>query len=259
MALGMAERETTAAPAPVGGHARRRPNAPVGHTSGASTSFSSPITARVTAWHASRSSSSSCRSCVRWFPLCRARRAARRSRPGGRRRADQGGRPVRRVPRRRVHELRRADDRRRDPTALPLQGVGDARPTEDQGVKRPPFTRARRSHHDVGRSPTIAGLAQAAAVDEENVIDALDAAHAYSTRSLDAAAGGRAARGSPALRLRGSRRPVASPRRPRSPRHPRTAHRRFSLLRGDDAVPDRGRARGSRRCTSRGSCGTRST
>ena len=82
------------------------------------------------------------------LPLCRARRAARRSRPGGRRRADQGGRPVRRVARRRVHELRRADDRRRDPTALPRQGVGDARPTEDQGVKRPPLTRARRSHHD---------------------------------------------------------------------------------------------------------------
>ena len=42
----------------------------------------------------------------------------------------------------------------------------------------------------LGRSPTIAELAEAAAVDEEDVIDALDAAHAYSTRSLDAAAGG---------------------------------------------------------------------
>ena len=41
----------------------------------------------------------------------------------------------------------------------------------------------------LGRSPTIGELAEAAAVDEEDVIDALDAAHAYSTRSLDAAPG----------------------------------------------------------------------
>lgn len=41
----------------------------------------------------------------------------------------------------------------------------------------------------LGRSPTIAELAEAASVDEEDVIDALDAAHAFSTRSLDAAAG----------------------------------------------------------------------
>jgi RNA polymerase sigma-B factor len=38
----------------------------------------------------------------------------------------------------------------------------------------------------LGRSPTIAELAEAAAVEEEDVIDALDAARAYSTRSLDA-------------------------------------------------------------------------
>ncbi len=41
----------------------------------------------------------------------------------------------------------------------------------------------------LGRSPTIAELAAAAGVDEEDVIDALDAAHAYSTRSLDASPG----------------------------------------------------------------------
>jgi RNA polymerase sigma-B factor len=41
----------------------------------------------------------------------------------------------------------------------------------------------------LGRSPTIAELATAASVDEEDVIDALDAAHAYSTRSLDASPG----------------------------------------------------------------------
>src|SRR5262245_27188516 len=38
----------------------------------------------------------------------------------------------------------------------------------------------------LGRSPTIAELAEAAAVEEEDVIDALDAGRAYSTRSIDA-------------------------------------------------------------------------
>ena len=42
----------------------------------------------------------------------------------------------------------------------------------------------------LGRSPTIAEIAEAAAVDEEDVIDALDAAHAYATRSLDAPTAG---------------------------------------------------------------------
>jgi len=42
----------------------------------------------------------------------------------------------------------------------------------------------------LGRSPTIAELAEAAAVEEEDVIDALDAARAYSTRSLDAVSAG---------------------------------------------------------------------
>ena len=37
---------------------------------------------------------------------------------------------------------------------------------------------------ELGRSPTIAELAQAAGAEEEEVIDALDSAHAYSTRSL---------------------------------------------------------------------------
>ncbi len=42
----------------------------------------------------------------------------------------------------------------------------------------------------LGRSPTIAEIAEAAAVDEEDVIDALDASHAYATRSLDAPSAG---------------------------------------------------------------------
>jgi RNA polymerase sigma-B factor len=40
--------------------------------------------------------------------------------------------------------------------------------------------------NELGRSPTIAELAQAAGVDEEEAIDALDSMNAYSTRSLQA-------------------------------------------------------------------------
>jgi RNA polymerase sigma-B factor len=39
---------------------------------------------------------------------------------------------------------------------------------------------------ELGRSPTVAELAEATGADEEEVIDALDSAHAYSTRSLHA-------------------------------------------------------------------------
>jgi RNA polymerase sigma-B factor len=39
---------------------------------------------------------------------------------------------------------------------------------------------------ELGRSPTVAELAEAAGAEEEEVIDALDSAHAYSTRSLHA-------------------------------------------------------------------------
>ena len=39
---------------------------------------------------------------------------------------------------------------------------------------------------ELGRSPTVAELAEASGVEEEDVIDALDSTHAYSTRSLHA-------------------------------------------------------------------------
>ncbi|HEX5584927.1 SigB/SigF/SigG family RNA polymerase sigma factor [Gaiella sp.] len=42
----------------------------------------------------------------------------------------------------------------------------------------------------LGRSPTLGELAEALGVQEEDVIDALDAAHAFSTRSLDASVNG---------------------------------------------------------------------
>ena len=40
--------------------------------------------------------------------------------------------------------------------------------------------------NELGRSPTVPELAEAAGAEEEEVIDALDSAHAYSTRSLHA-------------------------------------------------------------------------
>ncbi|HXG74950.1 MAG TPA: SigB/SigF/SigG family RNA polymerase sigma factor, partial [Gaiellaceae bacterium] len=40
--------------------------------------------------------------------------------------------------------------------------------------------------NELGRSPTVAELAEAAGVEEEEVVDALDSAHAYTTRSLQA-------------------------------------------------------------------------
>ena len=40
--------------------------------------------------------------------------------------------------------------------------------------------------NELGRSPTIAELAQRRGVEEEEVIDALDSTNAYSTRSLHA-------------------------------------------------------------------------
>jgi RNA polymerase sigma-B factor len=39
---------------------------------------------------------------------------------------------------------------------------------------------------ELGRSPTVAEMAEAVGVEEEEVIDALDSSHAYSTRSLSA-------------------------------------------------------------------------
>ncbi len=58
-------------------------------------------------------------------------------------RPHQGGRPVRRRPRRRLRELRGADDRRRDSPSLPRQGVGDARATTAQGAQPSPLAHAR--------------------------------------------------------------------------------------------------------------------
>ena len=99
--------------------------------------------------------------------------------------------------------------------------------------------------NELGRSPTIAELAQAVGVEEEDVIDALDSTNAYSTRSLQAPFeeggddyladklgtddAGYAEVEDGAL-VRG---------RARRARRARAADRRAALLPGDDAVADR--------------------
>ena len=103
--------------------------------------------------------------------------------------------------------------------------------------------------NELGRSPTIAELAAAAGVEEEEVIDALDSAHAYSTRSLHAPFddGGD---DSLAEKLGADERGYeevedgrARRGRARRARRARAADRRAPLLRGDDAVADRRRDR----------------
>ncbi len=103
--------------------------------------------------------------------------------------------------------------------------------------------------NELGRSPTIAELAQAVGVEEEEVIDALDSTNAYSTRSLHAPfedGGGRLSRRQARRRRGGLRRGRgrgARRRGSRRARRARAADRRASILRGDDAVADRIRDR----------------
>ena len=82
---------------------------------------------------------------------------------------------------------------------------------------------------ELGRSPTIAELAQAAGVEEEEAIDALDSMNAYSTRSLDAPF-------EEALR----RQPLARSSAPTRPATPRSRTGR-SLAAGLDALDERER------------------
>ena len=98
--------------------------------------------------------------------------------------------------------------------------------------------------NELGRSPTIAELAHAVGVEEEEVIDALDSANAYSTRSLQAPfedGGDDYLADKLGVEDTGfaevdDESLVAAGRRPG---RARAAHRRAALLRGDDAVADR--------------------
>ena len=84
-----------------------------------------------------------------------------------------------------VLELCRPDHRQGDPAAL-RDKAWAMRPRRLRGAERQALACARRPHNRLGRSPTIAELAEVAGADEEEVIDALDSANAYSTRSLHA-------------------------------------------------------------------------
>ena len=98
---------------------------------------------------------------------------------------------------------------------------------------------------ELGRSPTIAELAAAAGVEEEEAIDALDSMNAYSTRSLQApfdegsddSLTEKLGSDEPGL-CRGRGRDARS-RRARCARRARATDRRASILPRADAVADR--------------------
>ena len=212
MALGMAERETTAAPAP-GGWPRKTTAERAGGAHERS------VDELLVAYHREGDRMAREQVIVEFMPLVRslASRYAGRGEPlddlvqvgavGLIKAVDRFDV----VPRRRLHELRacRRSSARSDGTSATRRG----RCTSHGGSRSSAsgcHACSTISRPTLGRSPTIAELAEAAGVDEEDVIDALDAAHAYSTRSLDAARrriGVRAARGARA-RLRGGRRPA---------------------------------------------------
>ena len=79
-------------------------------------------------------------------PLPQPRRALRGPRPGRHDRADQVRRPVRHRPRRRVLDLRHADDHRRDQALLPRQGLGDPGAAAAPGAADADQRRHRRAH-----------------------------------------------------------------------------------------------------------------
>jgi RNA polymerase sigma factor (sigma-70 family) len=115
---------------------------------------------------------------------------------------------------------------------------------------------------ELGRSPTVAELAAAVGVDEEEAIDALEASKAYASRSLDQPydEGSRAD-------CRGWRtRSAGTPPSSAAPSCGRDSTRSTSGSGGSSCSASCGGCRsrrsprrsGSRRCTSRGSCGNRS-
>ena len=104
---------------------------------------------------------------------------------------------------------------------------------------------------ELGRSPTIAELAKAVGVAEDEVIDALDIANAYSTRSLSEPRfdedgdqdSYRTALGKAEAGFRRGRGPRRRRGRARRARPARAQDHRAALLRRPHAVGDRGRDR----------------
>ena len=102
---------------------------------------------------------------------------------------------------------------------------------------------------ELGRTPTVAELAEAADVEEEDVIEALETARAHTPASLSTPvdATRRADADRPPRRrgggLRGTRTGIGRPDRPRGPGRAGAADHRAPVPQGHDPVRDRGRAR----------------
>ena len=119
-------------------------------------------------------------------PVRRPRRAARRPRPGRHDRADQGGRPVRHRARRRVLDVRDADGRRRDQAALPRQGLGGPGAAPAAGAAAVAVLGHRGALPEPGPLPHGRRARRAPEIGEEEVLEGLESANAYTAVSLDA-------------------------------------------------------------------------
>ena len=113
------------------------------------------------------------------------RRSARRSDSGRHRRPAQGDRSLRSRARRRVHDLRDADDRRRDQALLPRQGLGGQGPAPPQELNLAVNRAIEKLNVKLGRSPTVAELAGHLGATEEDVLEAQELGQAYNLLSLD--------------------------------------------------------------------------
>ena len=100
-------------------------------------------------------------------------------------------------------------------------------------------------NHRLGRSPTVAELAEHLGCSQEDILEGLESANAYSTISLDA---GTDTDDTPSMldvlgadddALDGRRAPRVPPPTPGRTTPPRTHHPRSTLLPGHDPVPDR--------------------
>ena len=115
------------------------------------------------------------------------RRAARRARAGRARRHHERGRPLRARTRRPVLDVRRARPWSASSSAISATAGGRcaSRAACRSSTSRSADSSARLSQ-ELGRSPTPSELAQRASVDEERVIEAMEAGGMYQLTSLDA-------------------------------------------------------------------------
>ena len=164
-------------------------------------------------------------------------------------------------PRRRVHDVRHADDHRRDQAPLPRQGLGGAR---CRAVFRSSISRStarsRTSSLELGRSATVSDLAARLGATDEEIIEAQELGQAYNLLSLDTelAADGEAqaatlldyvGRDDARLALLEDKANLGA--RVRSARPARTHHHLPALLREPVADRRSPNASTSRRCTCR--------